>query len=93
MQGFEWDEDKAEANWREHGVRFTDAVEVFNDQRRKVEPDYYESKDRWRTVGMTQRGHLLVVVYTYRGDDIIRIISARHAEPRERRLYHGNRKV
>jgi len=91
MQGFEWDEDKAEANWREHGVRFAKAVEVFDDQRRKVEPDYYESEDRWRTIGMTQDG-LLVVVYTYRCDDIIRIISARRAEPCERRHY-GNRKV
>ena len=91
MEGFEWDEGKAELNWRLHEVLFTDAAEVFDDPCRLNDPDYYEGEDRWRTVGMVRGEVLLAVVYTITDEGKIRFISARHVEPYERRRY-GNRK-
>jgi uncharacterized protein len=85
---FEWDDEKAARNVRVHKVAFemarlafADAFAVTREDRRK---DYGE--DRYTITGMVE-GRLLFVAYTYRGNRI-RIISARHAEPFERRLYH-----
>lgn len=85
--GFEWDDAKAAQNIRKHGVAFEAAKEVFDD------PFALESvdspaihEDRFRVVGMSEN-RLLLVVYTTSGERI-RIISARLAEPLERRRYH-----
>lgn len=90
---FEWDEDKAEANYRKHGVDFPDATEVFDDVLRiewhDTREDYGE--ERFCTVGKAQ-GALLFVAYTMRGERI-RFITARSASRREKRDYHGNRKI
>jgi len=68
-------------------------MSVFDDQYRLTDPDDYEGEDRLRTLGMTEDGcTVLYVIYTIR-EAVIRIISARHAEPRERRLYYANRKI
>ena len=93
---FEWDEEKAEDNWREHKIAFEDAKLVFYDPNRITEPDYrFEyGEERLRTLGMAANFLLLVAGWTDRSNDeteIIRIISAREATPRERRRY-GNRK-
>jgi uncharacterized DUF497 family protein len=94
---FEWDENKERANWRKHGILFEDAASVFDDPYRLAEQDdrYDYGETRWWTIGMIQgRCMMLFVVYTTRNDgtETIRIISARHADPHERRLY-GNRKI
>jgi uncharacterized DUF497 family protein len=93
---FEWDGEKAEANWRRHGIRFNKAVEVFDDPRRTEDIDdrFDYGEDRWWTIGMAGGGMLLFVAYTTRenGTEAIRIISARCADRDERRCY-GNRKV
>ena len=83
---FEWDEDKAAANWKKHGVDFRDAVRVFSDPFRKEFYDAAHSgeEDRYNTIGMVR--DVLFVVYTERGE-ATRIISARKATPRERRWY------
>jgi uncharacterized DUF497 family protein len=97
MCQFEWDEEKGRANFRKHGIFFTDAASVFDDPHRLTEPDYRFDYDemRWQTIGMARnRCMMLFVVYTYPygGTEAIRIISARPARPHERRLY-GNRKI
>lgn len=84
---FEWDPDKAARNVRKHDVTFETATRVFLDGFR-YETDEEDGTDgmRYNTVGMVD-GRLLHVTYTMRGN-VYRIISARAAEPHERRTYH-----
>jgi uncharacterized DUF497 family protein len=88
MPKFEWDEDKAEGNLRRHKVSFEAAARVFDDPFALDVPDDREDygEERWNAIGMVE-GHLLVVTYTLR-NGATRIISARLAEPYERRWYH-----
>lgn len=85
---FEWAEVKAERNRADHGVTFDMATEVFDDPFAIELLDDRENygEDRYVTIGMVE-GRLLCVAYTIRGD-VIRVISARGAEPHERRRYH-----
>ena len=85
---FEWDPDKAEANFTKHGVRFAEAEPVFVDDRAITIADDESDPDEQRfvSIGMGVRERVLVVVYCYRGRNI-RIISARLAEPHERAQY------
>jgi uncharacterized DUF497 family protein len=88
---FEWDEHKERENFKKHGVHFRAAVNVFLDPLRMERLDIdRESESRWQTMGFF--GDVLFVVYTERGENT-RIISARPAEPFERRVYHGNREI
>ncbi len=83
----QWDTAKAKRNLQKHGVDFADAVGVFEDERAlTIEDPSSESEQRWISIGMDWLGRVLVVVYTWR-DDMIRLISARPATPRERRQY------
>lgn len=85
---FEWDTDKASANWAKHDVAFETARAVFKDpfaiEWQDDRMNYGE--DRFIIIGMVE-GRLLQVAYTMRGDTI-RLISARGAGPNERRFYH-----
>jgi len=85
---FEWDETKAVENYAKHGVSFEQACEAFDDPFATEFADDREDyrEDRIILVGVV-KGRLLVVAHTLRGDKV-RIISAREAEPRERRRYH-----
>ena len=85
---FEWDDAKAAQNYADHGVTFDAAKEVFKDpfaiERLDDRRDYGE--DRYSILGMVE-GRILYIAYTLRNGRI-RIISARGAEPHERRRYH-----
>ena len=85
---FEWDEAKATDNYAKHGVSFETAIRVFDDvfaiERVDDREDYGEN--RYSVLGMVD-DRLLYVAYTVR-EGTIRIISARGAEPYERREYH-----
>jgi len=83
---YEWDPNKARSNFKKHGIRFADAVGVFEDEYAITIQDELESEDRFITIGRDFLRRILVVVYTFRGV-IIRIISARKATARERRIY------
>jgi len=87
---FEWDLEKERENVKEHGVYFDAAVQAFYDYNRKErhDDDSSDDEDRWQTMGFFKK--VLFVVYTERENDVIRIISARIAEPFERRIYHGD---
>jgi uncharacterized protein len=85
---FEWDQAKASANLAKHGVSFEQARQAFNDP---FAIDFIDDRedygeDRLILFGMVEN-RLLVVAHTLRGDKV-RIISAREAEPSERRKYH-----
>ncbi len=88
---FEWDEAKAAANLRKHGVDFADAVLVFEDDLALTmeDPDF-DQEARFITLGHDPYGRLLVVIYTWRGERI-RPISARKATGEERRRYEEDR--
>ena len=85
---FEWDEKKARSNTEKHGVLFEDAATIFADALSLTIPDprHSQAEDRFVTIGHSNRGKLLVVVHTDRGNKI-RIIIARPASRRERRSY------
>ena len=84
---FEWDEDKAAANLRKHGVTFDEASSVFADSLAVIFDDEEHSLDEIREImiGHSVLQRLLLVSFTERGDDLVRIISARKATKRERK--------
>jgi uncharacterized protein len=84
---FEWDSSKAQANRRKHGVDFETAAKVLQDPH-VIEYDDWGAHDeiRFNAIGLVD-GRMFFVTYTIR-EDIIRIISARGAEPHEKRKYH-----
>jgi uncharacterized DUF497 family protein len=87
----EWDERKAAANLRKHGVSFEEACTVFFDPLAATgaDPDHARGEARWLTFGVSAAGRLLAVAHCDR-DSAVRIISARPATRAERRLYeHG----
>ena len=85
---FEWDAAKAARNQSDHGVTFEMARDAFKDPFAVEWLDDREAygEDRYVIIGMVDN-RLLYVAYAMR-DEVIRIISARGAEPHERRQYH-----
>jgi uncharacterized DUF497 family protein len=85
---FEWDRDKSANNQKKHRVSFDEAVTVFYDPFAATfrDPDHSIDEVRFITVGYSSDHRLLVVSYTERGA-MIRIISARRANARERKRH------
>lgn len=86
---FEWDPEKEAANLEKHGIGFEEAAELL-----RSDADYLEIYDeehslleeRFIAIGPISRG-IILVVWTEREDEVVRIISARLATARERALY------
>jgi hypothetical protein len=95
MRFYAWDPAKAASNERKHRVRFEIAVKVFDDPHALMDLDRFERGEwRWRTLGLVDGVLLLLVAHTEDddGDDeIVRIISARAADPEERHRYEAAR--
>ena len=88
---YQWDPIKAESNNKKHGIDFADAVGVFEDEwSLTIKEQIVGDEQRLATVGVDFLGRIIVVVYTYRGDEI-RLISARPATKVERKLYEKRR--
>lgn len=89
---FEWDDDKAEANFAKHGVSFLEASSVFDDDLSLTfsDPDHSVGEERLVIIGHSQRGRLLFVSHTDR-EGVVRIISAREVTRRERKVYENIR--
>lgn len=83
---YQWDPAKAQANRAKHGVRFADAVGVFEDPRAVTLDDPHPDEERYVTIGLDFLGRVLVVCWTWR-DGGVRLISARRATRREVRAY------
>lgn len=88
MFKFEWDPLKATSNQKKHGVSFDEAVSVFADDLALTfsDTDHFESEERSRTYGVSNKGRLLVVAHTERRNNV-RIISARKATRYEKSIY------
>jgi uncharacterized DUF497 family protein len=90
---FTWDERKHRVNQRRHGISFDTAVLVFDDPYHvSVQDCEVEGELRWQTIGMVGGLHVLLVAHTVDEDEeVVRIVSARKATPRERNAYaQGN---
>lgn len=86
---FEWDAVKARENVRKHKVTFEEAVSVFIDPFLLTFPDeehFTCFEERFISIGRSERGRVLLVVHTDRGD-AIRLISCRKATATERKTY------
>jgi uncharacterized DUF497 family protein len=85
---FEWDETKARANEKKHGVSFLEATEVLGDDYSSCvhDPDHSSDEDRYLLFGVSSKGNFLVVSYTERSDTI-RIISAQRMTSQEGKAY------
>jgi hypothetical protein len=92
---FEWDLAKNLSNQRKHGVSFEEAAQVFKGPlylswKERVQ----DGEERWQAIGEVEGLSLLIVAHTIREEledgreiELVRIISARRAEPKERRRY------
>ena len=87
---FEWDDRKATANEKKHGVSFEEARSVFFDEQATLidDPDHSGNEERFILLGRSSVLRLLLVCHCYRsGGDVIRIISARKATALESKSY------
>ena len=87
---FEWDDRKAAANAKKHGVSFEEARSVFVDERAKLidDPDHSEDEERFVLLGLSSTLRLLLVCHCSRSEgNVIRIISVRKASANEARSY------
>jgi uncharacterized DUF497 family protein len=89
-QAFVWNSDKASRNAQTHGVRFEQAREAFLDQMARYEDASPDEEARQACIGLTTDYRLLYVVHVVREGDVLRLISARLAEPAERRRYEND---
>jgi len=84
-----FDPHKAATNYRKHGIRFSDAESVLFDPMALTREDMdAEGEQRFISIGVDATGRVLVVVFTYRGEEI-RLISARPAAAKERECYES----
>jgi uncharacterized DUF497 family protein len=82
-----WDIKKAAVNIRNHGIEFSHAATVLDDPMAVTIEDTRHGEQRFVTIGADILGRVLVAVYAYSGEEEIRLISARRATLKERRIY------
>ena len=89
---FEWDENKALRNDDKHGISFAEATTVFGDPMELTiaDPNHSTGEYRFLSIGRSNLGNLLVVSYTEREENHIRIISVRRATKHEQKNYEQN---
>jgi hypothetical protein len=90
---FEWDRKKAEINIQKHNVSFDEAMTVFYNPISKIfEDDEHSYKEKREIIiGYSSKERLIIVIFTERKQNTIRIISARTATNKERKDYEENR--
>ena len=90
---FEWDKRKAKTNIQKHDVSFEEASTVFGDPLANIFDDekHSENEDREIIIGHSTLQRLLIVFFTERAQDLIRIFSACKATKKERKDYEKNR--
>jgi uncharacterized DUF497 family protein len=87
-KGFDWDEWNSEKIWEKHKVNRVECEQVFFNQPFVVGEDvtHSQEEERFYTLGKTDAGRLLFLVFTIR-EEILRVITARDMSRRERRIY------
>ncbi len=91
---FSWDNRKNKSNQKKHAVSFEEAQTVFFDENaiEYFDPDHSDGEDRFIMLGLSSRLRILVVCHCIRENDSeIRIISARKATKKERKVYTGGK--
>ena len=84
---FEWDSGNKDKGWKKHRVTNLEAEEVFFDPHKRIyRAKKEQGEDRFLLIGKTIDGRLLFVVFTMR-QNVVRVISARDLNRRERKLY------
>ena len=93
---FEWDPQKAHDNRVNHGVTFDEGATIFKDPRALsvFDPDHSEFEERWITMGISEKGRLLVMIHSFREESesavtirIISSLSSRKATKHETKTY------
>lgn len=85
---FEWDEHKNKFNIQKHGVDFKDVVYVFSDPfALNLSDSFSENEERWMLLGINLKEQVLLVIHTFRYENVTRIISARKATNKEKSTY------
>lgn len=86
---FEWDPEKAAENAAKHGVSFDQAIKAFDDPDAVFidDPDHSGAEIREKLLGAADESSIVLMVFTEREGEVIRIISAREATKRERQFY------
>jgi uncharacterized DUF497 family protein len=85
---FEWDEAKAGINLNKHGVSFLTAATIFlNERLERIDDREEYTEARWIALGRVD-SNVFRVVFTWRGENLIRIISAQKASKDEREIYY-----
>jgi len=86
--GFQWDRGNSGKNWLKHSVSDQECEEVFFDPKKKILLDnkHSESEPRYILLGATIRTRVLVIIFTKR-KSLIRVISARDINKKEKKLY------
>jgi uncharacterized DUF497 family protein len=87
-----WDDAKNLANQRKHGVSFEEASELFRsgvDYLEIFDDEHSVAEDRFITIGPIRRG-LVLIIWTERDEETIRIIGARWATRQEQILYRSH---
>jgi hypothetical protein len=90
---YEWDPKKAAANLKKHKVSFAEGTTVFTDPSALTfdDPDHSLTEKRFVTIGTSSKGRMLFLAHADRGDDCIRIISARRTTKSEAHAYQEAR--
>jgi hypothetical protein len=91
--GFQWDQGNSNKNLLKHNVQNWECEQVFFNKPFLVfeAPGHSVAENRWTGFGMTDSGRLLVVIFTKRGN-LLRVISARDMNTKERKFYEENEK-
>ena len=86
--GFQWDEGKLDKNLVKHNVENWECEQIFFNEPLIIldDPGHSRSERRWAAFGRTDAGRALVVIFTKRGD-LLRVISARDMNKKERKFY------
>ena len=89
FSGFQWDKGNIDKNLIKHNVENWECEQVFFNRPLLVleDPTHSVSEERWAAFGKTDTDRFLVVIFTKR-NDLIRIISARDTNNRERKFYN-----
>ena len=90
IEGFDWDVGNSRKSEEKHGVTPAEVEQIFFNDPVFITPDerHSESEQRYRALGETANGRLLMVIFTLRrSGTLVRVISARNMNTKERKLY------
>jgi len=93
FMGFQWDRGNSNKNLVKHNVQNWECEQVFFNKPLLVleDPGHSAAEKRWAAFGKTDSGRLLVVIFTMR-DNLLRVISARGMDSKEKKYYGENQK-